>query len=166
MELEVGVSEHSHFRTVETFDLDFLVDSNRCDEIADFKPHVGHHEAEHRYYHTIDDLHEELGKIAIEQTAHAVGAIELNHLFPHHTVPACAVRSIGKDPDRQHAPEAVDAVDRDRTDGIVNAARLKEENALDYQKPRDGTNHHGGPRINKGAGRRDSDQARQHAIAH
>ena len=65
MELKIRVTEYTHLGAVETFDLHFLADAYRRDEIADLEPHECHHEAKYRYGAGIDQLHEELRDVTI-----------------------------------------------------------------------------------------------------
>ena len=57
MKLEVRIAEHTHLRTVKTFDLGLRADANRRDEIADLEPDVGHDKAEDRDDRAVDELH-------------------------------------------------------------------------------------------------------------
>ena len=54
MKLEVRITEDTHLRTIKTFDLGFLADANRRDQIADLEPDVGHDESEDRDDRGID----------------------------------------------------------------------------------------------------------------
>ena len=53
-------------------------------------------------------------------------------------VPQVAIRAVGEDADRQHAPRATDPVDRDRTAGIVDVGDVVEEpHAVADEEPGD-----------------------------
>src|SRR5258705_2808115 len=111
MELKIWITEHAHLRSVETFDFGFLTDAKRCNKIADLEPNKGHHESKHNEHRAVNDLHNELREVTVEQPANTVGAVELHHLVAHYTIPSRAVFSGRKYADRQHAPQTVGSVD-------------------------------------------------------
>src|SRR6266403_1216712 len=110
MEHEVRIPKDAHFGTVETFKLGLFADTQRRDEITDLEPDIGHNKSKHGYDRAVDDLHEELREVAVQESAHAVGAVKFHHPVPHHAVPSCAVFARREDTNRQHAPETVCAV--------------------------------------------------------
>src|SRR5438132_8542919 len=75
VELEVRVPEGSHLRRIQAFDLDFLADPKWRDLVAQLKPDPRHREPEDRHHGGADELHDELRRVAVEQPAHAVGAV-------------------------------------------------------------------------------------------
>src|SRR5215510_786484 len=99
MELKVRVAQHAHLWAVESFDLDLPADANRCDQVANFEPHVCHHKAKHYNHSSIDRLHEELREVAVQQPANAVRAMCLYECFAYHAVPTRTVLTSGEDPD-------------------------------------------------------------------
>src|SRR5579883_2605026 len=77
------------------------------------------------------------------------------------------VAPVGKEPDRQHAPEAVGAVDRDRAHRVVDLELpLDEEDRFDHQDSGDQSDDAGAEGPHERAGRGDRDQACEHAVAH
>ena len=108
----------------------------------------------------------ELREVAVQETADAVRAVELHHLFAHDAVPARAVLAGGEDADGDHAPQAVDAVDRDRADRIVDTPLLPEEDTQHDEDAGDRTDDRRAQRIDECARRGDRHEAGQHAVAH
>jgi len=53
---EIRISDDSHFRAVEPFDLNFLAHADRNDEIAEFEPRVGHDESEDTQNRRVEQL--------------------------------------------------------------------------------------------------------------
>src|SRR6476661_3383159 len=100
VKLKIRIPQYTHFRTIETFDLGLFRDANRRNYIADFKPYIRHDKAEDRHCTGVDQLHDKLREVTIEQTAHAVGAVGFDHAVAHHTVPTSAVLPRGKYTDR------------------------------------------------------------------
>src|SRR5258705_13780545 len=86
MELKIWITEHAHLRSVETFDFGFLTDAKRCNKIADLEPNKGHHESKHNEHRAVNDLHNELREIAVQQATHTVGAVELDHFIADDTI--------------------------------------------------------------------------------
>ena len=72
MKLEVRITQNTHFRTIETFNFHFFGDSNWRDCIANFEPDIRHHEPEYCNGSGIDQLHDELREVTVEQTTPAV----------------------------------------------------------------------------------------------
>src|SRR5262249_25946137 len=48
-DLKFGIAEDAHFGAIQTFDLNFLADAQRANEVAALKPDVGHDESKHRH---------------------------------------------------------------------------------------------------------------------
>src|SRR5437667_1695632 len=136
MELEVRIAQHAHLWSIEPFDLRLFADAKRRDEIAHFEPYEGHGKAEDRYDYAIDELHNELREVTVQQTAHAIGAVKLHHLIANDAVPARAVFAGREDPDRQDTPQAVRSMDRDGACRIIDTHALKEKYAKDNQNNR------------------------------
>src|SRR5262245_21333716 len=97
MELNVWVAQYTNFWGVEPFDLGFPAAADRRDQVANFEPHVCHHEAKYRQHGNVDHLHDELREVTVEQPTYAVGAIRLDEGVADHTVPPCAVLTGGED---------------------------------------------------------------------
>ena len=67
-------------------------------------------------------------------------------------VPAVAVGAVGEQAEREAAPGAVDAVDRDGADRIVDADLVEEEHRFDHQDAGDQADEAGAARADEGAG--------------
>src|SRR6266576_574357 len=166
MKLKIRIAERAHFRAVETFDFSLFADTNRCNQVADFKPDESHDEAEYCHGRAVDDLHDELRKVTIKQTADAVGAVELHHLLAHNTVPTGPIFTGGENSHRENPPESVDAMHGDRADWIVDPFTLEEKDAVDNQATCYGTYDRRAHGIHKRARRRNRHQPCKHAVAH
>src|SRR6266550_8906270 len=166
MKLKIRIAERAHFRAVETFDFSLFADTNRCNQVADFKPDESHDEAEYCHGRAVDDLHDELRKVTIKQTADAVGAVEFDHFITHNAVPTGPIFTGGENSHRENPPESVDAMHRDRADRIVNPFSLEEKDAVDNQDTGYRTNDRRAHWIHKRARRRNRHQPCKHAVAH
>src|SRR3954447_15535219 len=111
MELKIRITEYAHLGTVETFELDFLANAKRRDNVANLEPYIGHYEAENRHGSSIDQLHEELRQVTIQKPAHTVRAVDLHHLVAYDAIPASAVLTGRKYPDGDYPPKSVYSVD-------------------------------------------------------
>src|ERR1043166_6009864 len=102
MKLEVRIAERPHFWAIKTLDLNFLGDTYRRNEIAYFEPDISHCKTKNSYGASVDHLHKELRRIAIEQSTDAVRAVQFHHSVTDYSVPAGAVLPRRKDTHREH----------------------------------------------------------------
>src|ERR1043166_5861078 len=122
--LEAIVAVHAHLGNVEP--LDFRIERRPVaheflgDEINDERQDG---ECDEAGGHA-DQLRPELAQTAaVEQTFDGAG----------HAIPAVAVGAVGEQSERQATPRAVDTVNRDGPDAIINADPVEEENRFDDQ---------------------------------
>src|ERR1041385_3876806 len=153
------ITMNAHFGNVHAFDLDGLGRAMRAaakyfdDLISDEAQDRDDDEAAR----DTDKLCEELPEAApVEQADDLAGC----------AIPSFAVFAVREQAEGQTAPGAVDAVDADRTDRVVNAALVPEEHTLDYEDAGNDTDDARTNGIHEGAWRGDRDQTGEHAVAH
>src|SRR5262249_3221197 len=145
----VVVTGNADFRHVESFDFDILADANWRDQITHLEPHKRHDETEHDHHTGVENLHDELREVTIEQATHAVSPVELDEFITYDTVPACAIGAVGENTDRQNAPHPIDSVHGDRADRIIDPPRFPEKHTIDNDDPCDGADQSRSPWIDE-----------------
>src|SRR5687767_9436885 len=124
---EIGITEGTHFRIVQTTELDFLAHANRGDLVTDLEPDISHNETEDEDDGCIKALCPELRGVAVKQTPDAIKAVFGYHFITDNAVPTAAVFAIGEKTQRNDTPGSIHAVDADRTDRIIDASIVPEK---------------------------------------
>ena len=114
--MKIRVGDDRHFILIKAFEFLLGVDSQTHCHIQELEHDVADHPDVNDIGQDADALRGELAGIAVEKAGHG----------PLHTVETVPVGSIGKKPQRENAPGAVEAVDGDSTHRVVDF-----ENSLD-----------------------------------
>src|SRR6266850_4148431 len=127
----LGIADRAHFRHIQTGDLDFGWYAVAADEqTGQFEQQAADTNVPSDAHDHFDGLGPELTEAAtIEQAGDVVG--------PDGVVPR-TVFAVGEEADRQHAPGAVDTMDADGVDRIINPYLVEEEAGQADQHARDG----------------------------
>src|ERR1041384_2304760 len=152
-----GIPGHPHLGHVQPFDLDVasnaVADQLLTDGIDDQRDSGQGHEAGG----DADQLGPELAQAAaIEEAFDGAG----------NGIPAIAISAVCKEAQGETTPGAVDAMDGDGADRIVNPALVEKEYGFHDQDAGNQPDEAGAASANKGTGTGDSDQAGEHAVAH
>src|SRR5205807_7635305 len=106
--------------------------------------------------HEMRQLCQELAAVAVQQSFDVAGD----------TVPARSVCAVGEDADCEHAPRAVEAMDRNGAARVIDVGDVVEEPYAEaHEEAGDDADEARCPWSDEGAGRRDGDQPGEHAVA-
>ena len=139
------------FGHVEALELGLRVDPQHTQPLQDVEQHEAESERPEAGHRDADELDaEELEAAAVEEADHRVAVPERLRC--------------GEEADREGAPHAVHAVDRDGADRVVHVDLVEEEHAEDDEYAADGADEQGRVRRHEVAGRGDRDEARERAV--
>src|SRR5436190_12252131 len=113
------VPRHAKLRNVEAFELVLLTDTHALHRIHEGEDDVGCAEAPQGAERGAAELADELARIAVEQSGHALAGTPEIRRRPH-AVPSGAVGAVGKESDAHGAKPAAVPVDRDGPAGVVD----------------------------------------------
>ena len=153
-DVELGVAPHAVLGDVEAGGLDLRLSPDP--ERSLHRPERGERRAEGERSHReeAERLDSELVEAAgVDEPARARGEV-------------LGEGGNGEDPGCERAPDAREAVDGDRPDGIVDPDPLDEEDADDRDRRRDQPDHDRGPRGDEARGGRDGDERGDDAVQH
>src|SRR5262249_14152230 len=126
-EREVWITQRAHFGNIQALLFGFSADADRGDLVAELEPDVGHDEAEDSDHCRIDALSKELMVVAHNQATDR----------SLHAVVAIAVLAARENAHREKPPKAINTVDRNGADGIVDTHVVPEKDAQNHQDASD-----------------------------
>jgi len=156
---EFGIAGSAHFGDVQAGDFNFRTDAVGANPAADqAKDDAANDDVPGDARNRRDDLGEELLErmVSVEEADDVAGDV----------VVSVAIGSVGEESDGEYAPQSTDAVNADRSDGVVDAFAFHEEDAPDDDEACDDADEERGHRADKRAGRGDGDETAEHAVAH
>src|SRR6185437_13120401 len=158
LEHEFRIAELAHFRKIETRQFRLYRDSVPDEIFEQEIDHETQRENEADQGGDTDELRRKLARIPVEQSGHGTS----------YTVPCSSVvaRAIREKPHRQPTPQPIGAMDRNRTDGIVNLQHILDKAAAeDNEDTGNQTNDAGADRAHETAGSRNRYESGEKAVA-